>query len=211
MSVDHYRVSPREGLFAYLDVRFGYPYGENLRLLRHREKRKEKVTGLVDLLMIHHPNSVVHTFEVSLLVSLLDGSADQIERALVHDIGKTGVDPKLLDKRGKLTIIEKKQMSFHGPLGGAILRRVGLGDLAFAAEEHHIGNSQGRTWTEEDLLRRHPATEALSLADLICAALDPRRSYHTPVPQEVLLENIRKKTDIGVFSRKLYLLPGLQM
>lgn len=144
MSVDHYRVSPRESLSAYLDVRFGgYPYGENLRLLRHREKGK-KIGGLVDLLMIH-------TFEVSLLVSLLGGSANQIEGALVHDIGKTGIDSELLDKKGQMTKKEKQQMSFHGPLGGAILRRVGLGDLAFAAEEHHIGNSQNRVWTEQEL------------------------------------------------------------
>ena len=101
---------------------------------------------------------------------------------------KTGIDPKLLDKREELTKEEKKQMSLHGPLGGAILRRVGLGDLAFAAEEHHIGNS----------------IEVLSLADLICAALDPRRNYRVPVSREVLIENIKRKTDIGVFSRELY-------
>ncbi len=204
MSVDHYRVPPRESLSAYLNVRFGdYPYGESLKLLCHKE-RKIKVAGLVDLLMVHHPNSIVHTFEVSLLVSLLGRSGDQIQRALVHDIGKTGIDPELLDKRGELTREEKKQISFHGPLGGAILRRVGLEDLAFAAEEHHVGNSRSRVWTKQELSGRHPGTEVLSLADLICAALDSRRSYHVPVQRETLLENIRKKTDVGVFSRELY-------
>jgi len=204
MFVDHYRVSPRESLPAYFDVRFGsYPYRENLRLLRLEEKGI-RIARLVDLLMIHHSNSAVHTFEVSHLISLLDPSFNQVVRGLIHDIGKTGIDPKLLDKREELTKEEKKQMSLHGPLGGAILRRVGLGDLAFAAEEHHIGNSQSRIWTERELSKRHPAIEVLSLADLICAALDPRRNYRVPVSREVLIENIKRKTDIGVFSRELY-------
>lgn len=204
MSVDHYRVSPRDSLLAYLDVRAlgSYPYRGSFDLLKH-EKREMKIVELIDLLALHHRNSAIHTFEVSYLLALIDPFG-QIERGLMHDIGKTGINPELLDKRGELTIIEKKQMSFHGPLGGAILRRVGLGDLAFAAEEHHIGNSQGRTWTEKELSRRHPATEALSLADLICAALDPRRSYHVPVKRNVLLNNIESKTKRGIFSKTLY-------
>lgn len=204
MSVDHYRVSPREGLLAYLNVRTlgSYPYRSSLDILRH--KGREKIVGLIDILTLHHRNSAIHTFEVGLLVSLLSGSANQIEGALVHDIGKTGIDPELLDKKGQMTEGERKQMSFHGPLGGAILRRVGLSDLAFAAEEHHIGNSQDRIWTEKELSGRHPATEMLSLADLICAALDPRRSYHVPVELNVLLENIESKTKRGIFSKALY-------
>jgi len=204
MSVDHYRVSPRDSLLAYLDVRAlgSYPYRGSFELLKH-EKRGMKIVELIDLLALHHRNSAIHTFEVSYLLALLDPFG-QIERGLMHDIGKTGIDPKLLDKREGLTTEEKKQMSFHGPLGGAILRRVGLGDLAFAAEEHHIGNSKNRIWTEQELSSRHPATEALSLADLICAALDPRRSYRVPAERDTLLENIKLKTDIGIFSRELY-------
>lgn len=203
MTVDRYRVPPRDSLTAFFDVRFRhYPYRENLKLLRPREK-ETKIAGLVDLLIYHHPNSAIHSFEVGYLVALLDPSSDQVARALVHDIGKTGIDPVLLDKK-ELTKEERRKISFHGPLGGAILRRVGLNDLAYSAEEHHIGNSTSQIWTQEELMGRHPKIEVLSLADLICALLDPRRLYHASIAQEVLLENIRKKTETGVFSEQLY-------
>jgi len=186
-----------------MDILFGnYPYKRNVDLLKSKN-REAKITGLLDLLSVHHANTFIHTCEVAYIATLLDPSVEVFELAMVHDIGKTGISEDLLMKNN-INDKEKKIIGLHGALGEVILKRVGLGDIAYASVEHHIGNSKSRIWTEKELSRRHALIEIISMADIICAALDPRRPYHTPDDKSALLEYIEKKVEKGVFSTDLF-------
>lgn len=57
---------------------------------------------------------------------------------LVHDIGKIGLPPGLLEKPGALTLDERKQMQEHSAIGERILRNVdGYDDIASIVRHHH--------------------------------------------------------------------------
>jgi len=57
---------------------------------------------------------------------------------LVHDIGKIGLPPGLLDKPGALTLEEHRQMQLHSEIGEGILRKLDdYGDIAKIVRHHH--------------------------------------------------------------------------
>jgi putative nucleotidyltransferase with HDIG domain len=72
----------------------------------------------------------------------MDLNAEQQQLAyvcgLVHDIGKIGLPPGLLDKPGALTLDERRQMQLHSEIGEGILRKVDdYGDIAEIVRHHH--------------------------------------------------------------------------
>jgi len=57
---------------------------------------------------------------------------------LVHDIGKIGLPPGLLDKPSALTLEERRQMQLHSEIGEGILRKLDdYGDIAEIVRHHH--------------------------------------------------------------------------
>jgi hypothetical protein len=57
---------------------------------------------------------------------------------LVHDIGKVGLAPGLLEKPGPLTLEERRQMEEHPAIGERILARVeGYDEVAAIVRHHH--------------------------------------------------------------------------
>jgi putative nucleotidyltransferase with HDIG domain len=57
---------------------------------------------------------------------------------LVHDIGKVGLPPGLLEKVGPLTLEERRQMEAHPVIGERILRNVeGYEEIADVVRHHH--------------------------------------------------------------------------
>ena len=57
---------------------------------------------------------------------------------LVHDIGKVGLPPGLLEKPGPLTLDERRQMEAHPVIGERILRNVeGYEEIADIVRHHH--------------------------------------------------------------------------
>jgi putative nucleotidyltransferase with HDIG domain len=69
-------------------------------------------------------------------------SPDEQERAylsgLVHDIGKIGLPATLLNKEGRLTLEERREMEKHSEIGERILRKVdAYSDVATIVRHHH--------------------------------------------------------------------------
>ena len=69
-------------------------------------------------------------------------SAAEQERAflcgLVHDIGKIGLPPTLLNKEGRLTLDELREMGKHSEIGERILAKVdAYADVAVIVRHHH--------------------------------------------------------------------------
>jgi putative nucleotidyltransferase with HDIG domain len=57
---------------------------------------------------------------------------------LVHDIGKIGLPPGLLEKPGALTLEERRQMETHSEIGERILAKVDdYGEIAMIVRHHH--------------------------------------------------------------------------
>lgn len=57
---------------------------------------------------------------------------------LVHDIGKIGLPPGLLEKPGALTLEERRQMEMHSEIGERILAKVDdYGEIALIVRHHH--------------------------------------------------------------------------
>src|SRR5204863_4892026 len=57
---------------------------------------------------------------------------------LVHDIGKIGLPPGLLEKPGALTLDERRQMEMHSEIGERILAKVDdYADIAIIVRHHH--------------------------------------------------------------------------
>ena len=57
---------------------------------------------------------------------------------LVHDIGKVGLAPGLLEKPGPLTTMERRQMEMHTSIGERILRNVDdYTEIAAIVRHHH--------------------------------------------------------------------------
>jgi putative nucleotidyltransferase with HDIG domain len=57
--------------------------------------------------------------------------------ALLHDIGKMGVDLSVLRKPGGLDLDEREQVRLHPSMGAAVLRRVLPGAVVDCAAAHH--------------------------------------------------------------------------
>ena len=57
---------------------------------------------------------------------------------LVHDIGKIGLPPGLLEKAGPLTLEERRVMEEHSEIGERILKRVeNYAEIAAVVRNHH--------------------------------------------------------------------------
>jgi putative nucleotidyltransferase with HDIG domain len=104
---------------------------------------------------------------------------------LVHDIGKIGLPPGLLEKVGPLTLDERRQMEAHPVIGERILRNVeGYEEIADIVRYHHErmdgeGYPDGLSASEIPLLAR-----VLSVADAY-DAMTSDRPYRDAMSSDV--------------------------
>ena len=104
---------------------------------------------------------------------------------LVHDIGKIGLPPGLLEKVGPLTLDERRQMEAHPSIGERILRNVeGYEEIADVVRHHHErmdgqGYPDGLTAYEIPLLAR-----VLAVADAY-DAMTSDRPYRDAMSSDV--------------------------
>jgi putative nucleotidyltransferase with HDIG domain len=104
---------------------------------------------------------------------------------LVHDIGKVGLPPGLLEKTGALTLDERRQMEQHPVIGERILAKVeGYADIARVVRHHHerfdgLGYPDNLDGDEIPLLSR-----IISVADAY-NAMTSDRPYRDAMPSRV--------------------------
>jgi putative nucleotidyltransferase with HDIG domain len=104
---------------------------------------------------------------------------------LVHDIGKIGLPPGLLEKVGPLTLDERRQMEAHPVIGERILRNVeGYEEIADIVRYHHErmdgdGYPDGLSMSEIPLLAR-----VLAVADAY-DAMTSDRPYRDAMSSDV--------------------------
>jgi putative nucleotidyltransferase with HDIG domain len=104
---------------------------------------------------------------------------------LVHDIGKIGLPPGLLEKPGALTLEERRQMEQHSEIGERILRNVDdYSEIADIVRSHHeridgMGYPDGIHGDEIPLLAR-----IIGVADAY-DAMTSDRPYRDALPSRV--------------------------
>lgn len=104
---------------------------------------------------------------------------------LVHDIGKIGLPPGLLEKPGALTLEERRQMEEHAASGERILSKVeDYAEIATIVRHHHervdgLGYPDGIRYDEIPLLSR-----IIAVADAY-NAMTSDRPYRDAMPSRV--------------------------
>jgi putative nucleotidyltransferase with HDIG domain len=115
--------------------------------------------------------------------------------ALLHDVGKIGVDDRILKKPGKLTDEEFDQMKEHPAKGASIMRPVSqLKDMIPGIELHHEridgqGYPHGLKGDEIPMMAR-----IIAVADAV-DAITTDRPYHSGHDLEYALGQIRNLAD----------------
>jgi putative nucleotidyltransferase with HDIG domain len=119
----------------------------------------------------------------------MDLSAEQVQLVhvcgLVHDIGKIGLPPGLLEKPGALTLEERRQMEAHSVIGERILANVDdYAEIAKIVRHHHErvdgqGYPDGLFGDDIPLLSR-----IIAVADAY-NAMTSDRPYRDAMPSQV--------------------------
>ena len=123
---------------------------------------------------------------------------------LVHDIGKIGLPPGLLEKPGALTLDERRQMEQHSTIGERILRNVeDYSEIAAVVRHHHErvdgnGYPDGLVGDEIPLLAR-----IIAVADAY-NAMTSDRPYRDAMPSRVarlrLAQAVESQFDTAVVA-----------
>jgi putative nucleotidyltransferase with HDIG domain len=123
------------------------------------------------------------------IATRMELSQDQVKLAhlcgLVHDIGKIGLPPGLLEKAGALTLEERRQMEEHSVIGERILAKVDdYAEIAKIVRHHHEridgqGYPDGLSGNDIPLLAR-----IIAVADAY-NAMTSDRPYRDAMPSRV--------------------------
>jgi putative nucleotidyltransferase with HDIG domain len=123
------------------------------------------------------------------IATRMELTLDQVKLAhlcgLVHDIGKIGLPPGLLEKAGALTLEERRQMEEHSVIGERILAKVDdYAEIATIVRHHHeridgLGYPDGLHGDDIPLLAR-----IIAVADAY-NAMTSDRPYRDAMPSRV--------------------------
>jgi putative nucleotidyltransferase with HDIG domain len=131
---------------------------------------------------------------------------------LVHDIGKIGLAPGLLEKAGALTLEERRQMQEHSAIGERILAKVDdYAEIATIVRHHHermdgMGYPDGIAGEEIPLISR-----IIAVADAY-NAMTSDRPYRDAMPSRVarmrLAQGVEGQFDTSIVAAFEAILAG---
>jgi putative nucleotidyltransferase with HDIG domain len=195
--------------------------GDLAEVNRHLERANLSfATALVATLDARDRYTAGHSAAVAVyardIASRMDLSDGEIQLAhlcgLVHDIGKIGLPPGLLEKPGALTLDERRQMEEHTVIGERILANVDdYAEIAKIVRHHHErvdgqGYPDGLAGEETPLLSR-----IISVADAY-NAMTSDRPYRDAMPSQVarlrLAQAVESQFDTSVVAAFEAILAG---
>ncbi|MGB9857973.1 MAG: HD domain-containing phosphohydrolase [Dictyoglomaceae bacterium] len=158
-----------ESLASAIDAKDPYTHGHSRRVAQYAEMIARE---------IGYNTSFVEKIKLS---------------ALLHDIGKIGIDESILRKKEKLTLEEKKEIEKHPSVGKKILEPLSsLEDIIPGIEEHHekydgSGYPKGLKGEEISILGR-----IIAVADTL-DAITSDRPYRKGLSMETAVREIEKQ------------------
>ena len=161
----------------------------------------------------HSAAVAIYSRDIAERMNLSDEDQQIVHLAgLVHDIGKIGLPPGLLEKAGALTLDERRQMEEHSSIGERILANVeDYADIARIVRHHHerldgMGYPDNLHGEEIPLLSR-----IIAVADAY-NAMTSNRPYRDAMPSRVarlrLAQAVETQFDTSVVAAFEALLAG---
>ena len=145
------------------------------------------------------------------------GLADEVQKqaflcGLVHDIGKIGLPPGLLEKPGALTLEERRQMQKHSAIGERILRNVDEYSEIATIVRHHHERIDGEGYPDKLVDETIPlVSRIIAVADAY-NAMTSDRPYRDAMPSRVarlrLAQAVDSQFDTSVVAAFEALLAG---
>ena len=145
-----------------------------------------------------------HSYTVGHLSSLIGGyfgfSEERCKKLMVagylHDIGKIGIDPGLLEKKEPFTEEEFNLIKLHAYYTGQILNELNTSDwfseiVTWAINHHEKSDGSGYPFSLEDK-DLDEGVKILSFSDIISALMEDR-PYRKGLSIDAVFEHIKKK------------------
>ena len=125
--------------------------------------------------------------------------------SILHDIGKVGIDPHIIRKKGRLTPEERMQIENHARYSGSILKGVfpfELSDIYNLAMSHHE-KEDGSGYPNKLPGKEIPLiSKIISVADVF-DALTSDRPYHKGRTREKAIDILEEDVKRGKFSKSI--------
>ena len=144
----------------------------------------------------HSAAVAIYSRDISRRMGLADETQDLAYLCgLVHDIGKIGLPPGLLEKPGALTLDERRQMQEHSAIGERILAHVDeYSEIATIVRHHHEridGQGYPDGLTEQDIPL---VSRIIAVADAY-NAMTSDRPYRDAMPSRVARLRLAQAVD----------------
>ncbi len=128
-----------------------------------------------------------HAFETAMDLGRLNMAG------LLHDIGKLRCPWSLLNKIGPITPRERVLLHQHSEHGAAILRTIGMDDIAAIVEQHHE-TMNGSGYPKG--VPPQPMGAVVAVCDVYEASVTPNRRYKEPKAPEAIIEELKTLSGI---------------
>lgn len=157
---------------------------------------QKKVLDLVSTLYISDQEVYTHSFNVTVYATALAIREGLNQKqllefgigAILHDIGKVGIPPEILNKPGKLTTEEFEQIKKHAEYGFELLRKqehipLIAAHMAFQHHERIDGTGYPRGLSGPEI---HPFAKILAVSDVYDALTCHRVYRRAMLPHDAL-------------------------
>ena len=174
------------------------------KLFESPSMRGKTVNTIINTLNEKNKREEQHSVRVSELCKSMGESLDLTERkiyelktaGLLHDIGKIAIEEHILNKPGKLTDDEYKEIKRHPEIGYRILSTVNeMSEVAeYVLLHHEAWNGKGypKGLKGEDIPIE---SRIIAIADAY-DAMTSERSYRKPLSEDFAIEELRKNAGI---------------
>ncbi|MFH1368512.1 MAG: HD domain-containing phosphohydrolase [Elusimicrobiota bacterium] len=166
-----------------------YFYKVAQALIRVLEEKDEYTKG-------HSERVAAYTEKIAVKLGFSKERIDFLkEAALLHDIGKLGIEADILNKKGKLTDKEWKKIVRHPVVGEEILRPVFLQEEMLTVTRRHHEKFDGTGYPDKlagDSIS--VLAQVVSVADAY-DAMTSTRAYRPAMSKKKAMEELRRKKD----------------
>jgi putative nucleotidyltransferase with HDIG domain len=145
---------------------------------------------------LQHSKEVAHfTEEISKELGLTKPMISRMKNsAILHDIGKIGVNESILRKKGKLTKLEEKEMKRHPEIGAFIIKDIPFIEDAYHVVLFHHERYDGKGYPKKLAKDNIPlSARIVAVADTMNAILSCR-PYRRKQNKEILIRELRDNT-----------------
>jgi HD-GYP domain-containing protein (c-di-GMP phosphodiesterase class II) len=175
------------------------------RRLGHRRKLRSKfgsaLAALAEVVEARDGYTELHCRRLAAFSRLLaerlglDEAAEEVVElgALLHDVGKSGISAQLLQKAGRLSPEERREMERHSALGTGIVSSLhGISRTTALCVRHHHEHWDGSGYPDRLAGRAIPLAARIVAVVDVWDALSSARPYKNAMPQDRVIEILQK-------------------